>query len=219
MPRNTSPYNDNFPLFGETTNMHIYPPSYKQVLKEKQNKFFDAVQAGKIDLVEKFINEDANIINARDEDGNTPLLWAYKNDKKKALSILLKAGADVNAKNKYGRNIFLDHIRDDAAVTGICAFGGLSPLFPTISFVYLFNSKILVTYSASVVGACFAIGLFVSLIVQIAGIVCFRSIRAEAEGYKSADGKGNPPPYELICGAVQVINEKPAIDQPAPSVS
>ena len=64
----------------------------------------DLTQAGINDDVEKVISllDSGAGINARDQRGWTPLLWAVSRGQTKVVKLLLDKGADVNAKGEHG---------------------------------------------------------------------------------------------------------------------
>ncbi|MCY4042723.1 MAG: ankyrin repeat domain-containing protein, partial [Candidatus Dadabacteria bacterium] len=47
-------------------------------------------------------------VNARDENGDTPLHWAAGLGKTEAIRELLKAGADIEARNNEGRTVLME---------------------------------------------------------------------------------------------------------------
>ena len=49
-----------------------------------------------------FLIQHGADINAQDENGNTPLFWAYGAGDKQIVSVLKEAGADESIKNKKG---------------------------------------------------------------------------------------------------------------------
>ena len=55
----------------------------------------------------KALLADGAPLEARDEDGNTPLLRATLGNHEVAASVLMKAGADVNAKNRIEDSAYL----------------------------------------------------------------------------------------------------------------
>ncbi len=61
-----------------------------------------AASSGNINAVEALLEVDCTAINARDENGNTPLHLAAINDVAEACLTLLAAAADNHARNKEG---------------------------------------------------------------------------------------------------------------------
>ena len=60
----------------------------------------DAVGTGNIEAVKQHLAAGTDV-NAWDDSGWTPLLWAALNGHKKIVELLIDAGADVNANNKF----------------------------------------------------------------------------------------------------------------------
>jgi ankyrin repeat protein len=60
--------------------------------------FCDVCQEGTPQQIEAAIQAGAEV-DAKEEDGRTPLMWAANSGNVEALSLLLAAGADVNAKD------------------------------------------------------------------------------------------------------------------------
>ena len=66
--------------------------------------FFELVKNGRPQIVRAALDQGADI-NARNEDGRTPLMVAITNNNNtEVFSLLLKAGADINARDKDGSN-------------------------------------------------------------------------------------------------------------------
>jgi ankyrin repeat protein len=64
--------------------------------------FFDLCSNGTPEEVKAALQAGADV-NAKDDDGDTALMWCAENEHSlKTLSILIKAGADVNAKDNDG---------------------------------------------------------------------------------------------------------------------
>src|SRR5271170_4489181 len=61
----------------------------------------DAARAGDRTAVRTLLAKKADV-NAAQPDGTTPLQWAAQNDDLELAGMLLKAGADVKARNRYG---------------------------------------------------------------------------------------------------------------------
>ena len=69
--------------------------------KYENLSLFDLIQNGKINLAIKKIQSGADV-NAKNNDGLTPLHWASSNEHIEIVKLLLEHGADVNAKNDDG---------------------------------------------------------------------------------------------------------------------
>ena len=63
-------------------------------------QFFEAVGRGDIATVENMLKADPSLASAFDSDGATPLHYATFNAHREVVEILLKAGADINARDK-----------------------------------------------------------------------------------------------------------------------
>ena len=69
--------------------------------KEKPMGFFDLVRTGTSQSVQAAIDKGEDP-NARDKDGTTPLMYAAGyNQNPQVITTLLKAGADINARDRY----------------------------------------------------------------------------------------------------------------------
>ena len=68
---------------------------------ELNQKLFDTVKNGNINEVESLLNKGADV-NAKDEDGETPLYRASFWNLVGIAKLLIENGADVNAKDTYG---------------------------------------------------------------------------------------------------------------------
>ena len=62
---------------------------------------FDACKNGNIDLVKKLLSYGADV-NAKNNDGWTPLHYASRNGHTEIVKLLLEHGVDVNCKNNNG---------------------------------------------------------------------------------------------------------------------
>ena len=62
----------------------------------------DAADKGNIEAVKQHLAAGADV-NAKDEDGYTPLNFAAQQGHKEVVELLIAKGADVNAKGYYGR--------------------------------------------------------------------------------------------------------------------
>ncbi|HSH16224.1 MAG TPA: ankyrin repeat domain-containing protein, partial [Verrucomicrobiae bacterium] len=70
------------------------------------NALFKAIRAGDRAAVQSLIKTGA-VVNARDDEGNTPLIAAALNADVAVLKLLLEAGAEVNATNQFGASALL----------------------------------------------------------------------------------------------------------------
>jgi ankyrin repeat protein len=70
------------------------PDASKEILK--------AAKAGDTNKVRALLAIDAQLVNARDNDGSTPLHCATWKGHFEVVTVLLDAGADVNAQNQNG---------------------------------------------------------------------------------------------------------------------
>lgn len=64
--------------------------------------FFGACKAGDVATIRRMLKEGQANVNMRDRFDNTPLLLAAQNGKREACALLLEAGADPDAANKWG---------------------------------------------------------------------------------------------------------------------
>ncbi|WP_369800024.1 ankyrin repeat domain-containing protein [Wolbachia endosymbiont of Ctenocephalides felis wCfeT] len=143
-------------------------------------------------------------MNARDGYEDTPLLCAYKNGKKEALEILLKAGADMNMKDKDG-NTILGEMRNQAILLcfGIFVVSlvvqfmilGVVSLESTIGEFSIPPLKTLVCIFVAVAAAVSIIGSSI-LYAGARSYIHFIKVEAEAEAGKFEPTDDNPPPYE-----------------------
>jgi tetratricopeptide (TPR) repeat protein len=69
----------------------------------KDNELLEAAKAGDLSRVKKLLTTGADIRCTDPEFGATPLHWAAYKGHRRIVSLLLKRGADVNAKNNDGR--------------------------------------------------------------------------------------------------------------------
>lgn len=68
------------------------PDPAKEIIK--------AAKHGDLVRLEKLLEIDSSLLNARDKDGSTPLHCAIWKGHQAAVALLLEAGADVNAHNE-----------------------------------------------------------------------------------------------------------------------
>jgi ankyrin repeat protein len=69
--------------------------------KQLDNAFLEAARVGDNADIERLLKKGANI-EAKDEDGWTPLIYAARNGHTPTCALLLEKGADIKAKNDYG---------------------------------------------------------------------------------------------------------------------
>jgi len=67
------------------------------------NLLEEAAGGCELEACEKFLEEGADV-NARDEDGSTPLLWAVLSGSQEVVELLIARGADINGKNNEGES-------------------------------------------------------------------------------------------------------------------
>lgn len=72
------------------------------VLVTEAGKIHDAIRDGNLPKVKELIENDPKLINAKDDDFNTPLYLASKGGHKEIVKFLITKDADVNVKNKDG---------------------------------------------------------------------------------------------------------------------
>ena len=63
---------------------------------------FEAIREGNLEKVKELIESGADV-NAKDNSGETALMWAAWYDRAEIAKILIDNGADVNAKNRWGK--------------------------------------------------------------------------------------------------------------------
>ena len=67
-----------------------------------ESALVQAVKDGNTDAVRAIVSKRASEINVVEPDGTTPLHWAAHLDNLAAADALIKAGAKVQAANRYG---------------------------------------------------------------------------------------------------------------------
>lgn len=65
-------------------------------------EIFDAARHGNLGKVQELVKSDPQLLNARDENGRTPLHWAARGVHFEVLQFLVDRGADVNARDANG---------------------------------------------------------------------------------------------------------------------
>ena len=73
-----------------------------QKQKEQNENLFNGIEKNEIHAINNSINNGANV-NARNNNWDTPLHVAVKNDKRNIVKILIEKGANVDAKNSEGK--------------------------------------------------------------------------------------------------------------------
>ena len=69
---------------------------------EADRALIDASREGNIEAVKQHLAAGTDV-NAKDNRGRTPLLWAAFTDRMEIAELLIAKGADVNAKSKEGK--------------------------------------------------------------------------------------------------------------------
>jgi len=75
-------------------------------MKETKLELFEAVMTGTLATVKSLVREGANV-NALEQDGFTPLMFAIANGNRAITSYLLENGADVNLRNSIGQTALM----------------------------------------------------------------------------------------------------------------
>ena len=73
----------------------------------RAQSMFDAARAGDVDAVTELLDADPDLVRAIDEDGETPLHSAAWRSRYAAATLLLDRGADIEARNNWGRTPLL----------------------------------------------------------------------------------------------------------------
>jgi ankyrin repeat protein len=68
-------------------------------MPDATREIIKAAKSGNTEAIRNLLSNDADLINARDTDGSTPLHCAAWKGQREVIELLLKAGADVNAHN------------------------------------------------------------------------------------------------------------------------
>ena len=68
-------------------------------MPEPSKEIIKAAKSGDAEKIKALLQHDSDLINARDKDGSTPLHCAVWKGHQTVVSLLIDAGADVNAQN------------------------------------------------------------------------------------------------------------------------
>jgi ankyrin repeat protein len=68
----------------------------------RYRKIYSAVKRGETSTIKDILKRNSRLINAKDNDGLTPLHYAVTAGRKELVSLLLARGADVNARDNRG---------------------------------------------------------------------------------------------------------------------
>lgn len=75
---------------------------------------------GRLEQVKTLLREDPNLINAREEWGDTPLHWAVRTGRTEVVYFLVEQGADLHAVNQFGRTCL--HVAAEANRSELITF-------------------------------------------------------------------------------------------------
>ena len=78
----------------------------------KRTAIHYAAEAGSTETLQVLLNVNAEGVNDKDKNDNTPLLIAYQNDKLETFKLLIEYGADIYAKGKNGKSIIHRAVAD-----------------------------------------------------------------------------------------------------------
>jgi ankyrin repeat protein len=68
-------------------------------MPDTRREILKAAKSGNAEKIKILLETDADLLHARDSDGSTPLHCAVWKGHKDVVALLLKSGADVNARN------------------------------------------------------------------------------------------------------------------------
>ena len=86
--------------------------------REKDLALINACTHGKKDVAKLLIKVEANI-NAKGEEGETPLICASRYNRKDIVKLLIKAGVDANATDIYGWTALMYACKDLTGLTSL----------------------------------------------------------------------------------------------------
>lgn len=85
-------------------------------------KLFEAIRSGQVSQVRAVLEQGASV-TARDEGGNTPLIWAAQYANLDVMRLLVERGAEINATNQRGASPLMRASYDAGKVTWLLAHG------------------------------------------------------------------------------------------------
>ncbi len=98
-----------------------------KLLSPENSNLFDAVEINKSPKVIETLLKAGADIEAKDEYGSTPLMWAARHDNPEVIEVLLKAGVNAKAKDKEGKTA-ADHAKDNEKIYKTKAYWKLNEL-------------------------------------------------------------------------------------------